>query len=165
MKRIKLTQGQFALVDNEDFENINQYKWCAQYSKNTKSFYALRGGKSSGGKQKKIYMHRFIIKAYKGMIVDHIDHDTLNNQKGNLRIVTKSQNAMNKRKLSNNTSGATGVIWCKRDRKWTARIGIGNQRINLGFFDDRNQAIQARKQAEEKYHGEYSYEQSILSNQ
>jgi hypothetical protein len=90
MKKIKLTQGQFAKVDDEDYDWLNQWKWCAQYNPKTKSYYAVRSVKE-GVK----IMSRVIMGEPKGKLVDHEDHDTLNNKKNNLRVATRSQNGMN----------------------------------------------------------------------
>ena len=68
---------------------------------------------------------------------------------------------MNKGLLSNNTSGVTGVTWCSADNKWCARITVNKRRINLGYFNTFEYAVRARKEAEEKYFGEWSYDNSI----
>jgi len=119
MKLITLTQGQFAKVDDEDFDEQNLFTWQARWNPQTKSYYALRTDYSQGGK-KSILMHREIMKTPKGMICDHRNHDTLFNCKENLRNVTNSQNAMNRNKASNNTSGYKGVS--KHKNKWDAQI-------------------------------------------
>lgn len=95
--------------------------------------------------------------------IDHIHGDKTrnDNRKSNLRIVTKSQNSMNKKIMSNNTSGVTGVGRNKSKKRWTAYIVVNNKQINLGVFDDINDAIKSRKAAEEKYFGEYSYDNSM----
>lgn len=95
------------------------------------------------------------------LYVDHKNHKTTDNRKSNLRIVTNSQNCMNRKLVINNTSGVTGVSWDKKSNKWHSRIGINNKEISLGFFSDFNEAVNVRKQAEQKYHGEYSYDNSM----
>ena len=94
------------------------------------------------------------------MVVDHINHDITDNRKNNLRISTHQQNMMNTKIQKNNTSGVTGVKWHKGISKWIADITVSNERIYLGCFDNFNNAVQARRKAEQKYFGEYSYNNS-----
>lgn len=82
------------------------------------------------------------------------------NRKYNLRITTKSQNMMNVGLRINNKSGVTGVIWHKRSGKWRAYIRVNGKQIELGLYDRFEDAVRARKQAEEKYFGEFSYDNS-----
>jgi hypothetical protein len=91
---------------------------------------------------------------YKGC--DHKDCNPFNNRKENLRPATKSQNATNRSKQSNNTSGVVGVYWHNRDQIWGARIGVNKKNIHLGYFVDKENAIKARLNAEVKYFGEFA---------
>ena len=91
----------------------------------------------------------------KDMVVDHINHNPLDNRKSNLRICTQRENVMNSSLNSNNTSGCTGVAWVKENNRWWAYIDINNSRINLGYFIDYDEAVKVRKEAEIKYFGEY----------
>lgn len=134
MKEIDLTQGQVALVDDEDFEMLNQFKWFAQRKK--QNFYAARKI-NVNGKQAVQRMHGEIM-GRKG--IDHIDHDGLNNQKANLRICTPSQNGMNRRPLLNTASTFKGVSI--RNKKWKASIKLNGKQIHLGYFS--NEAVAAR---------------------
>lgn len=155
-KLIPLTQGQFAIVDDEDYQELMKYRWYAHYDKSSKGYYAGRGD-YSGEKRKDIKMHRQIINTPTGTYTDHINHNTLDNRKCNLRPCTHSQNHMNQRKRSNNTSGITGVHWEKKASKWTARIVINQKLIHLGYFSDINEAAEVRRKAEIKYFGEFAY--------
>jgi hypothetical protein len=101
------------------------------------------------------FLHRIIMDCPEGMVIDHIDHNKLNNMKSNLRIVTQQQNEMNRSKNKNNKSGVIGVCWYKRDNKWRAHIALNNKDIHLGLFDDLEEACKARKDAEIKYYGEF----------
>jgi hypothetical protein len=97
------------------------------------------------------------------MEVNHKKHPPRNghkidNRKSNLEIVTRSQNNMNCAIAKNNTSGTTGVYWSKRDEKWYARITVNYKNINLGYFDNINDAIRARKNAEIEYFKEHRYD-------
>lgn len=157
MKTIKLTQNQVTIVDNDDFEYLNQFKWCAQWNPGTRSFYAVRCSyKRETGKQKAIPMHREIMQPSAGMVVDHINHDTLDNTRKNLRVCTQSENLMNSRKQKNNTSGLKGVSWHKRDKKWRADISINGKRKHLGNFSTKEFAYESYIKACKKYHKEFA---------
>ena len=131
MKKIKLTKGKFALVDNEDFEYLNQWKWhlCRDYAIRRQYF---KGDKIYARKVKIIWMHRLIINTPPGMETDHINGNGLDNQKNNLRIVTKSQNQHNRKLSKQNTSGFTGVFWMKESKKWMARTYINGENKYCG---------------------------------
>lgn len=106
-------------------------------------------------------MHRLIMNAPSDKFVDHINHKRNDNRKHNLRFVTNQQNLMNGKVRATNTSGVTGVVR-RRDRdKWQASITINYKTINLGSYNTFEDAVKARKEAEEKYFGEYSYNNSI----
>lgn len=143
------TKGEPFYVDLEDFEKIKDICW-----------YISDEGYITGSiKGKKVRLHRYIMNCPDNMDVDHI-HGCLtrnDNRKENLRIVTRSQNLMNTRLKKTNTSGVTGVNWHKASQKWRARITVGEKEIYLGIFDNFEDAVKVRKEAEEKYFGEYSY--------
>ena len=103
----------------------------------------------------KIRLHRFIMKCPIGKDVDHIDGNTSNNSKKNLRICTMQQNNFNRRVQSNNTTGVAGVSFLKYRNKYRARIMVNNRMIYLGSFDTIEEAKEVRKEAEIKYFGEY----------
>lgn len=150
MKKIKLTQGKYALVDESDFEELNKFKWYAIKHHNT--FYAVR---SSGGPGK-IHMHRVVIKTPKDRETDHADGNGLNNQKYNLRACIHSENQRNKRMPKNNTCGYKGLSWCERNKKWLVRISFNSKRIYLGHFEDKISASKAYSAACIKYHGKFA---------
>ena len=117
------------------------------------------------GKQDSISLHRLVMNCPEGLEVDHIKHpqkheNKLDNRKSNLRIVTKSENQMNKHKQENNTSGIVGVHWHSRDGVWEAYISCNNKQIYLGRFNEKEDAAIIRKIAEDKYFGEHSFENS-----
>jgi len=156
MKEIPLTQGQVALVDDEDFERLSQFKWSARKYGNT--FYAGRQIRLRKDKQTVSYMHREIMNAPTGIQVDHINGDNrLNNQKENLRFCTNQQNGFNVRHPHKNKKFAVkGVSWHKRDKKFYARIQPNGKLICLGSFNVLGDADSAYRIAEEKYFGEFA---------
>lgn len=154
MRRIPLSKGKYALVDNKDFDWINQYKWAITNNKNSHTFYAIRMcHKKEKYFSKSIRMHRYIIKAVPGEIVDHINGNGLDNRRKNLRIVSNANNVVNQRLHKNNTSGHRGVSWSKRDKKWYAYIMVNYKTIALGKFTKKNDAIVAFKKAAKKHFG------------
>lgn len=139
-KKIKLTQGKYALVDNEDFQFLDQWKW----------FFDLRDGyaRTNSGK---ILMHRLINGTPKGFITDHINRNKLDNRKENLRTVDKSLNAFNTGLWKHNKSGFKGVSWDKLNQKWRASINKNGKAFNLGRYPSLKLALLARKKAEAIY--------------
>ena len=142
--------------DLEDYEKIKDYCW----SINSQGYIVAPNLNSD---YRIVKMHRLISNCPRYFDVDHIHGKTsrYDNRKENLRIVTRSQNNMNKGVQSNNVSSVTGVSWHKVSNRWIAYISINKKRINLGSFVDFNDAVRVRKEAEEKYFGEYSYDNSI----
>ena len=119
MKKITLTQGKETIVDDDDYEILMEHKWYAHKSSRKKDkFYAERMAPvDSNGKQKIIHIHRVIINAPKGMQVDHINGNPLDNRRENLRICTNQQNGMNRGKPKDNTSGYKGVTYGRANRE------------------------------------------------
>ena len=154
MKKIPLTQGLFALVSDEDFVHLMRWLWLAVKQKNT--YYAVRRNKKPDGKIEIIHMHRVVMNAPDGLEVDHRNRNGLDNQRHNLRIATSQQNSMNIGLRSNNTSGHIGVCWDKRSQRWKAKLTFNYKTINIGYFDEKDLAIAARKDAEKKYYGEFA---------
>lgn len=102
------------------------------------------------------YVHRDVLEARDLDHVDHINGDPLDNRKENLRVCTRSQNMCNTKINSNNKSGVKGVYWSKDRLKWCVQISIDNKTIPLGRFDNFEEAVKTRLEAEEKYHGEFA---------
>ena len=127
MKTIRLTQGQVAVVDDYAYEGINQHKWCAHWSPNTNSFYATRGSDGKG-----VQMSRAILGVDSSLYVDHVNGNTLDNRRENLRLVTARQNAQNQHKPK--SSIYPGVVWHKRDYRWQAQIYVNGKNLFLGTF-------------------------------
>jgi hypothetical protein len=151
MKKIKLTQGKFALVDDDDFDYLNQWKWYAH--KNGYVFYA---GRALGGKS--IKMHRTILNNPVGMEVDHRNGNGLDNQRKNLRVATRTQNHANVAKLKNNTSGFKGVSYNKASKKFHAYIRTGGKNSKtIGYFETAEEASFAYKKAAVEIFGEFAH--------
>jgi hypothetical protein len=153
-KLIPLTQGQFAIVDAEDFDRLNQFKWFAHYQKDTRSFYAERNRPTSRGKRGTLPMTHVILNVT-GM-VDHKNHNTLDNRKENLRAATNSQNCTNGRTRLTNRSGHPGVCWHKRDKNWRVYIQRQGKWYHLGNFPTKTEAIRVRRKAEKRFYGEFA---------
>lgn len=149
-KEIQLSQGKVALVDDEDYEELNQHKWCAM--KDYKTFYAMRSIQLDGH-QHTLRMHNAIM-GTKG--IDHKNNDGLDNRRDNLRKATASQNSHNKSKYSNNTSGYRGVYWDRRNKKWRAQIGVNGKQRRLGYFSSALEAASAYDEAALELHGEFA---------
>lgn len=155
MKLIPLTQGQFAKVDDEDYDELSRSNWTADWNKKTSSFYA-RTCVKIGRQHKHVRMHRIIMKTPIGMKCDHIDHDTLNNQKANLRNCTNSQNMMNRKGATMHSK--TGVLGVSPFHgKFRAFISdpVTHENIYLGTFKTIEEATATRKEAEVKYYGDF----------
>jgi hypothetical protein len=146
MREIRLTQGKVALVDDDDFEALNKFKWYASKDKNT--HYADRHSTYVDGKRKTIRMHCEIIGALSGLVTDHIDGNGLNNQKSNLRIVTIRQNCQNKKGIIK-SSEYPGVRWRNNRNKWEAGIKLSGKDKFLGHFISETEAFDAYRKAVE----------------
>lgn len=150
MKKIPLSQGKVALVDDEDYEwLIQQGKW----SYNRKKGYAFhKKGRTIA------YMHAEIVNTPVGMDTDHIDGNGLNNQRSNLRVCTHSQNHANVNKTRRNKSGFKGVFIEIRQQKimWSAGITVNRKSISLGTYPSPEAAARAYDNAARQYFGEFA---------
>lgn len=129
-----------ALIDLEDIDKCKDHKWRIN-----DNGYVLTDIKGTG---EQIRLHRFLMNPQKNMVVDHINHNRLDNRKSNLRICTQQQNCMNKK--------CTGVFFDNSKNRWCARIMINGKSKHLGYFKTKEEAIEVRKQAEIDYFGEYA---------
>jgi hypothetical protein len=154
MKKIKLTQGKWTLVSDEDYEFLNQWKWYAKKC-HSNIFYAVRS-KQINEKQVRLKMHNIIAERMGIKNPDHVDMDGLNNQRNNLREATVSQQGANQSLQSNNISGYKGVSWYKRYKKWLAQIRINKRKTHLGYFIDIKNAARAYNKAAIKCFGTFA---------
>lgn len=130
---IPLTRGYFALVDAEDLSLVGQQRWYARIT--PRNVYALANRSRKERKTTKIIMHRVITGARKGIEVDHIDGNGLNNTRENLRLCTRKQNARNVKSHCDSNSKFLGVCKPKHSGRWRAQIGIGGKQTHIGYFD------------------------------
>lgn len=153
---ISLTRGQFAVVDAADFDWINQWKWAA--SPNKGFFYARCHISPGGRKSFHVYMHRLVLGINRGdrMVADHINGNSLDNRRENLRACSTAENNRNVARRARNTSGYKGVYWHKREEKWRAGIHFLGQSIHLGYFSEKTRAALAYNDAAKQYHGEFA---------
>lgn len=135
MKLITLTRGQFAMVDDADFDWLNQWKWRAEKSKY--NYYAVRYAGKLNGKDIVLKMHRVILGLTDSKILgDHINLNGLDCQRNNLRKATSSQNNYNKKKQANCSSEFRGVSNHKIRDKWISQISYQGKLIYIGQYDD-----------------------------
>lgn len=151
-KEIRLTQNMVSIVDYEDYIKLSKYKWCFGGG------YARRVV-GSRGKLKNVFMHREILGAKRGELVDHIDGNKLNNQKANLRLCTRIENQRNRGISKMNTSGYKGVSYCKDTKKnWRSIICVGDgDQVILGYYSTKEEAAFAYDKAAKIYHGEFAH--------
>ena len=150
------SKGEEFYFDLEDYEKIKDYCW-----RKDKNGYIITN--DSLNDKKILYLHRLVmdVTCNDKVDVDHIKHKLYDNRKSELRAIKHYRNIQNHIKPSNNTSGVMGVSWNKRKEKWESYITICKKRKKLGYFTDFDEAVKARKKAEEKYFGEYSYDNSM----
>lgn len=152
MKEITLTKNRIALVNDDDFVAVQKHKWCAQVSGKNEYATAWISGKLTS-------MHRFIMKPRDGLVVDHINGNGLDNRKENLRVCTRSQNAMNARPRANTISGVKGVSYNKSIllTPWVAQIRSQGKTIFIGYYATKEEAAEAYKKISLKYFGDFSF--------
>ena len=145
-KTIPLSQGQYAIIDAEDYGKICCYKWYA--AKQGNYFYAATNEKQDNGKYKQLKMHRVLVNAPADKLVDHKNRNGLDNRKHNLRVCTAAENSRNRKVHADNTTGHRGIYWNSRLNKWMAQIRKMGKLHHLGVFSRKDDAIRARLKAE-----------------
>ncbi len=151
MTEVPLTQGQVALVDDEDADRILVHRWFAMWDPSTRSYRAARKIR-----REVVYLSTFIIGQPGDVQIDHANHNTLDDQRQNLRVATGSQNSANRRRRSDNTTGFIGVYWRAERKKWSAMIRVNGVLKHLGYFDLPEEAAQKRDEAAYSEFGEFA---------
>ena len=144
-----LSSGEIFYFDLEDYNIIKDFYWS-----NNNGYAVARI--CNDGDTEYVYMHRLVIDAKDSEVVDHINRNRLNNLKNNLRITDNLGNARNASLAKNNTSGFTGVVEDKKCNRWIAQITVNYKNKRLGIYQNKEDAIRARLQAEKQYFGEFS---------
>jgi len=148
MKTLQLTNGYEAIIDDDDFERVSSFKWHGAKSRT--------GVYVRHGRNPALILHRFILDAKPGVSVDHINGNTLDNRKENLRICTSAENTRNSRKYSTNVSGCKGVSYIEWRNKWASKITFNYKKYFLGYYNTREDAFEAYKAKAKEFFGEYA---------
>ncbi len=149
VKRIPLSQGLFALVDDEDYEWLNQWKWTAHLGPGGRVCAYRKVDQGKGKLGRNIWMHRAMLNAPADMEVDHINGDALDNRRENLRLASRAQNLRNRKTFRNSKSGFKGVVFNPVNGKWRVTI-------NFGTFDTPEEAATAYDEALKKLFGKFA---------
>ena len=149
---IELTQGKVTLINAEDIDKVAQFSgWYANRARN-RIWVAV-----SSNPEARTKMSRVILDAPDDMEVDHRNHNTLDNRRDNLRLVSHSENLMNRRKWRGCSSEYKGVSWEEKYQKWRARISLDGKLTHLGYFEDETEAAMAYNEAAVQHYGPLVY--------
>ena len=151
------THGKFkVLIDAEDWERVSQFKWSVNKNVRNKHrdvFYIITNSKAAPKRSMKL--HRYVMGCPDGMVIDHINGDTLDNRKSNLRVCTRTDNKRSRSKQSNNTLGYKGVV--KAGNRYCGKIGNGKSKsAYLGSFATPEEAARAYDRAAKEKHGAFA---------
>lgn len=151
LKITSIKYGEFdILIDTKSINKCKECQWSimhAHSNQNRLTYYYVYNNKNG-------LLHRYLMdNPPKDKLVDHISGDTLDNRLSNLQLCTRKQNRTKARTQSNSTSGHSGVCWNKKTQSWMASVRPGAKFVNLGYFDDINDAIKVRENAEDLYYG------------
>lgn len=153
-RRIKLTQGKYAIVDVEDFEKLKGYSW---HAKRCRCNYYVSRAYIRDGKKTTMTMHRQIMQAADELFVDHVNHNGLDNRRANLRVVTLQQNNWNNRQgFDRGKSKYKGVKWDKRRKKWCVVLSHKGSQRYIGHFADEVEAARAYDNAAKSHRGRFA---------
>ena len=149
MRKIKLSQGKYTLVDNEDYDFLNQWKWSCAKKRGLMYAYRKENGRQDG---KTLHMHRVVMKSPedKNIVTDHINGNGLDNRRINLRLVDFSVNSLNRSKGTNSTRNRFGAGVNKKGKKFVAQICILSKNRHIGTFDTKEEAQKAYLKAQKK---------------
>lgn len=154
-RRMYLGEGEWTILDQQDYYRLGHLKWCVVgYDEHIYAARLIR--KTEFGRIKSVYLHREIMSAPKGFLVDHRNGNGLDNRRANLRLATHRQNSCNRPKKKNTSSRFIGVCFIKRRKRWMAGIKLHRKSIFLGYFKDEIDAARVYDAAAKKYHGEFA---------
>lgn len=154
MKTIKLNNNKLVKIDSEDFEKVSSFHW---FTVKYKNYCKVRAEVWKNGNKKGITMSRLILNCPKGMVVDHINGDALDNRKSNLRICTHAENMKNRKILSkNNKTGYKGVSWNSFAKQWQVGISFNGKHMTIGYSKNKDDAAKMYNEAAIKYHGDFA---------
>lgn len=154
MRRISLSQGKYAIVDDEDYEMISRFKW--HYSKRGYAYCILNMGRLNGKSQwARSYLHRMILHVPLDKEIDHCNHNKLDCRRANMRVCTRQQNSRNMLRHRDSVSIYKGVSWSKEKGKWESRI-YNNKSIFLGYFNDETEAAKIYNTKASELFGEFA---------
>ena len=153
-RKIHIDDGKYAIVDSQDYYAYGKYKWILSGDGN--NWYAFGSMKIGSKRTKIVSLHRLIMNAPKGVLIDHQNNDGLDDRRANLRFATYTQNAINKPKKANTSSKYRGVCFEKCCGKWAAYIRIKGRQTRLGRFDNEIEAARARDTAAIKHHKDFA---------
>ena len=154
-KEIQLGNGGTVLVDDADFERVNQYNWTRDHNGYAVRMVQIQGRPNP--KRKKILLHRFVLELTNESLIDHVNRNKLDNRRENLRIVTDAQNRANSGPCANTTSIYKGVSFVSKDKVWRVEIIVDGKRTSLGRFQLESEAALAYDQAAIKAWGAFAY--------
>lgn len=157
MKEIRLSNGRMAQVDDADFEWLSAWNWHCHGEGRKR--YAGRFERRGAGVRVFISMHRVIAGAQAGQEVDHVNGDTLDNQRANLRCCSRFENHRNQRKQVKRVPSRSqyrGIGWMKRMNRWQVRITVGYKKLFIGYHADEIEAAKMYDEAARRYHGEFA---------
>jgi hypothetical protein len=131
------------LIDTVDLNFLIEYKTKWRFSGNSSNLYVRS--------MDNVMLHRYLLNPAVGMVVDHVNHNTLDNRRKNIRVITQAQNTQNKKHLTKSKSGFRNVAWNNRLSKWRVKIVVNKKCISVGHFGTINDAIEAEREARIKY--------------
>jgi hypothetical protein len=161
MKTIELTRGKFTIVDDEDYDRLIKHSWAWIPPTGSRSGrgYAVRKGNKRRGEPRTIQMHREILNPSANVAVDHVNLNSLDNRKANLRVATVQQNGFNRHKpIMKCTSRYKGVLQRQNDTRWVARIKFNGRHVELGKYEKEEIAASAYNLASRIFFGRYRHE-------
>lgn len=149
-----LTQGTRCIVDTDEWKNLKDFSWYAGGHKHRRY---VTSQKTVAGKRTVYYMHRMITGCPDGLMVDHINHDTLDNRKQNLRVCTNQENQFNKKAKVTAKTNYKGVYFFRRTSRWYAQICLNGKNKHLGYYKTELEAAVAYNNAANRHYGAFSY--------